>query len=174
MSNRVNGSLDAIRPARLSDYKAITALRQGLARQAHRERPDGFRPQMLGTTEAMFQIWLAIENHIVLVAELAGTIAGYVTIWVGCAQDDNSMFPSESLFIGEIAVAPSHRRRGVGRLLFSAVEAEGQRRNVETIGLSVNTQNEEGRAFYESLGYPAQGEYRRKIMRKVVRIENPQ
>ena len=166
--------LHAIRAARLSDYAAITALRQGLAQQGHRERPDAFRPQTLGTTEATFPLWLNAENHQVQVAEIASEIAGYVTIWGGRAQDNDHMFPTESLFIGEIAVAPAYRRRGVGRLLFAAVEAEGRKRGVETIGLSVNATNAEGRAFYESLGYTAQGEYRRKIMRKVVRIENPQ
>jgi diamine N-acetyltransferase len=174
MSNRLNGSVCDVRPAKLSDYPAIAVLRQELSRQSHRERPDAFRPQLLGATEATFHFWLNAENHIVLVADGADGFAGYVTIWIGGAQDSDVMFPSESIFIGEIAVAGAYRRRGVGRLLFSAVEAEGQRRNVETIGLSVNSLNEEARAFYESLGYPAQGEYRRKIMRKVVRIENPQ
>jgi diamine N-acetyltransferase len=174
MSNRLNGSACDVRPAKLSDYPAIGVLRQDLSQQSHRERPDAFRPQLLGATEATFHLWLNAENHIVLVADCAGGIAGYVTIWIGHAQDSDVMFPSESIFIGEIAVAGAFRRRGVGRLLFSAVEAEGQRRNVETIGLSVNSLNGEARAFYESLGYPAQGEYRRKIMRKVVRIENPQ
>jgi diamine N-acetyltransferase len=174
MPNRLLLTLDAIRPARLSDYAAITALRQGLALQGHRERPDAFRPQMLGTTEALFPLWLNADNHTVLVAEMTAEIAGYVTIWGGRAQDNDSMFPSESIFIGEIAVAPRYRRRGIGRLLFAAVEAEGRNRSAETIGLSVNSANAEGRAFYESLGYAAQGEYRRKILRKVVRIENPQ
>jgi diamine N-acetyltransferase len=174
MFNRLHLSLDAIRPARLSDYSAINAMRQDLSRQSHRERPDAFRPQLLGATEATFHQWLNIENHIVLVADAEGEVAGYVTIWIGGAQDSDVMFPSESIFIGELAVASTHRRRGVGRLLFAAVEAEGRNRNVETIGLSVNSLNDEARAFYESLGYLAQGEYRRKVMRKVVRIENPQ
>jgi diamine N-acetyltransferase len=174
MSNRLHLSLDAIRPARLSDYSAVNAMRQDLSRQSHRERPDAFRPQLLGATAATFHQWLSIDNHIVLVAEADSVVAGYVTIWIGGAQDSDVMFPSDSIFIGELAVAPTHRRRGVGRLLFAAVEAEGRKRNVETIGLSVNSLNEEARAFYESLGYAAQGEYRRKVMRKVVRIENPQ
>jgi diamine N-acetyltransferase len=174
MSNRLHLSLDTIRPARLSDFSAINAMRQDLSRQSHRERPDAFRPQVLGATEATFHQWLNVENHMVLVVDLGGAVAGYVTIWIGGAQDSDVMFPSESLFIGELAVAPAFRRRGIGRLLFAAVEAEGRKRNVETIGLSVNSLNEEARAFYESLGYAAQGEYRRKVMRTVVRIENPQ
>jgi diamine N-acetyltransferase len=174
MSNRLHLSLDAIRAAQLSDFSAINAMRQDLSRQSHRERPDAFRPQLLGATEATFHQWLNVENHLVLVLDVDGAVAGYVTIWMGGAQDSDVMFPSESIFIGELAVAAAYRRQGVGRLLFAAVEAEGLKRNVETIGLSVNSLNAEARAFYESLGYAAQGEYRRKILRTVVRIENPQ
>jgi ribosomal protein S18 acetylase RimI-like enzyme len=173
MLNRLQLNADAIRRAGPSDFSAINELRQELSRQSHRERPDTFRPQLLGATEATFHSWLNAENHIVLVVDAGGDIAGYVTIWVGSAQDSDVMFPSDSIFIGEIAVAAAYRRLGIGRLLFAAVEAEGRRRDAETIGLSVNTLNNEARAFYESLGYPAQGEYRRKILRQVVRIENP-
>jgi ribosomal protein S18 acetylase RimI-like enzyme len=160
-----------LRAARLDDFRAITDLRQDLSAQAHRERPDAFRPMFLGLTEATYYPWLTAQNHLVLVAEADGDVAGFVSIWIGHATDSDVMFPSESLFIGEIAVAPTQRRRGIGRFLFAAVEAEAARRNVETIGLSVNSANEQARAFYEGLGYPAQGEYRRKILRKIVRIE---
>jgi ribosomal protein S18 acetylase RimI-like enzyme len=172
MASSIHNSRAFIRAAALSDYASITHLRQELSLQSHCERPDAFRPQLLGATEATFHLWLNAENHSVLVAESEGEIAGYVTIWLGHPQDSDVMFPSTSIFIGEIAVALAHRRRGIGRLLFGAVESEGQRRDVETIGLSVNSLNERGRAFYQSLGYAAQGEYRSKVVRKVVRIEN--
>jgi GNAT superfamily N-acetyltransferase len=174
MSNRLHVSLDAVRLAKPSDCAGIIALRQALMRQSHLERPDTFRPTFLGLGAATFPAWLQADNHIVLVVDVGGDIAGFASVWVGRAQDSDIMFPTEALFIGEIIVAATHRRRGIGRLLFSAVEAEGRRRGVETIGLSVNTSNAEARAFYTSLGYPVQGEYRSKTLRTVVRIENPQ
>jgi diamine N-acetyltransferase len=175
MSDRLHVSADAIRPAGPGDYKAITALRQDLSRQSHRERPDTFRPSFLGLTEATFLPWLQAPNHIVMVVDIGGPdgseVAGFASVWLGTPQDSDIMFPTTSLFIGEIVVAEAFRRRGIGRMLFHAVEAEGRRHGVEAIGLSVNTPNAEARAFYDSLGYEPQGEYRRKPLRRIVRME---
>jgi ribosomal protein S18 acetylase RimI-like enzyme len=176
MSDRLHVSADAIRYAGPGDHKAITALRQDLSRQSHLERPDTFRPSFLGLTEATYLPWLNAPNHIVIVVDIGGDVAGgpvagFASIWLGTPQDSDIMFPTTSLFIGEIVVAQAFRRRGIGRMLFHAVEAEGRRHGVEAIGLSVNTPNVEARAFYDSLGYEPQGEYRRKPLRKVVRID---
>jgi ribosomal protein S18 acetylase RimI-like enzyme len=107
----------------------------------------------------------------VMVVDLDGEIAGFASVWLGTPQDSDIMFPTTSLFIGEIVVAEAFRRRGIGRLLFQAVEVQGRQHGVEAIGLSVNTPNAQARAFYDSLGYEAQGEYRRKPLRKIVRID---
>jgi ribosomal protein S18 acetylase RimI-like enzyme len=178
MSHRLHASADAIRPAGPGDFKAITAMRHDLTRQSHRERPDTFRPMFLGLTEATYTIWLNTPDHIVMVIDVdagsgsASVVAGFASVWIGTPQDSDIMFPTTSLFIGEIVVAEAFRRRGIGRLLFRAVEAEGRRLGVEAIGLSVNTPNTEARAFYDSLGYAPQGEYRRKPLRKVVRMQD--
>jgi diamine N-acetyltransferase len=169
------GKPDAlVRACRQADWQPVTALRQALSAQSHRERPDTFRPTFLGLTEATFLPWLTAPNHVVLVAEVAGEVAAFTSVWIGEPQDSDVMFPTSSLFIGELVVSQAYQRQSLGRLLFAAVEAEGRRLGVEAIGLSVNAPNTQARAFYDSLGYAPQGEYRRKALRQVVRIEKPE
>lgn len=49
--------------------------------------------------------------------------------------------------------APTHRRRGVGRLLVEEVAAWARTRNARTLGLMVTSVNETAIPFYERLGF---------------------
>ena len=62
-----------------------------------------------------------------------------------------------SLYVGRLAVLPSHRRRGIGRALMAAAEERARRMGLARIILGVRVQLPENRAFYESLGYRADG-----------------
>ena len=52
-----------------------------------------------------------------------------------------------------VAVAPSHQRRGVGRLLLQGAESWLARRDVPKVQLMVRDTNTAARGFYERLGY---------------------
>ena len=70
-----------------------------------RIRADGFGPQAAFTP---------------MVAELDGAVVGYVFFSAGYSTD----VASRSVFLHDIFVAPSARRRGVGHALMAAVAAE--------------------------------------------------
>lgn len=55
--------------------------------------------------------------------------------------------------IGGLVTAPSHRRRGIGRLLMAKAEAWAREQGLPTIGLRSNTKRTDAHAFYEQLGY---------------------
>ena len=63
----------------------------------------------------------------------------------------------QSLYVGRLAVLPSHRRRGIGRALMATAEERAQRMGLSRIILGVRVQVPQNRAFYESLGYRADG-----------------
>jgi len=63
----------------------------------------------------------------------------------------------QSLYVGRLAVLPSHRRRGIGRALMATAEERAQRMGLSRIILGVRVQLPQNRAFYESLGYRADG-----------------
>lgn len=62
--------------------------------------------------------------------------------------------PKESiLYVTEVAVDASHRRKGIANLMMEAVDALAEIRNVETIYLHVDVTNEAAVGLYERAGY---------------------
>jgi ribosomal protein S18 acetylase RimI-like enzyme len=53
--------------------------------------------------------------------------------------------------------APTHRRRGVGRLLVNAVLDWAKQREVKTLLLMVTSTNDSAKRFYEQLGFAMTG-----------------
>jgi ribosomal protein S18 acetylase RimI-like enzyme len=53
--------------------------------------------------------------------------------------------------------APTHRQRGIGRLLIKEVLAWARQRNVRTLQLMVTSSNETAIRFYEGLGFARTG-----------------
>jgi ribosomal protein S18 acetylase RimI-like enzyme len=70
-----------------------------------------------------------------------GAMAGFALCWT-------------SSFVKDIAVAPTHRRKGVGEALLLAAFGEFKARGHEQIGLKVEADNPSGaRRLYERLGF---------------------
>jgi ribosomal protein S18 acetylase RimI-like enzyme len=70
-------------------------------------------------------------------------------------------------YISNLAVDESWRKRGVGRRLMEACEAEAARWGEESVWLEVSLSNGAARSFYDSLGYTMVDETRgRDVIRK--------
>ena len=59
--------------------------------------------------------------------------------------------------ITNIAVHPDHRRRGAGRLLMDAIEADARRRAFNLLSLEVRVSNEPAIALYRAYGFEVAG-----------------
>ena len=57
------------------------------------------------------------------------------------------------LYLGRLAVLPSHRHQGVGRALMDSAEARATRSGLPAVRLGVRIALPENRAYYERLGY---------------------
>jgi len=72
-----------------------------------------------------------------------GRLAAYLVAWL----------VADEVHLGNIAVAPAYRRRGLARRLLAALERKGCERGARLVTLEVRRSNEAARALYEDLGY---------------------
>ena len=93
-----------VRRAELSDIPAVAALERA-------EFPDGADEGMLA------RLWKT-DGGVILAAEEGNDLLGYV--WARFVLDEGD--------IGNVAVAPDSRRRGIGAALLKALFAESERR----------------------------------------------
>ena len=82
------------------------------------------------------------------VAELDGELVGFASVserqhWVGDVDG----------YVGELAVAPSASRKGVGRMLIGAAEDWARERGLAHLTLETGASNRTARAFYAALGF---------------------
>jgi ribosomal-protein-alanine N-acetyltransferase len=66
----------------------------------------------------------------------------------------------DELHVTNIAVHPTHRRRGLARRLLGAILEDGRTRHLRAVTLEVRPTNDEARALYESFGFRVVGRRR--------------
>ncbi len=122
-----------VRRAKFSDIPAVAALERA-------EFPDG-------ADEGMLARLLDIDGGIILAAEEEKNLLGYV--WARFVLDEGD--------IGNIAVAPGFRRRGVGAALLAVLLDEAARRQTAVVQLEVRASNLAARRLYEKNGFETVG-----------------
>ena len=86
---------------------------------------------------------LAFQPELFLVGEIAGRVEA--TAMAG--------YEGHRGWINYLAVAPEHRRLGLGRRMMAAAEAELRKLGCPKINLQVRSGNRDVLAFYERLGF---------------------
>jgi ribosomal protein S18 acetylase RimI-like enzyme len=90
----------------------------------------------------------AVRAHIVELAYLDGEFAGLI-----------ELIPApDHLLLENLAVAPAHQRKGLGRRLMAHVEALARARGVPMVRLYTNKAFSSNLAFYRKLGYTLERE----------------
>ena len=87
------------------------------------------------------------DGGVILAAGEGDVLLGYV--WARFVLDEGE--------IGNIAVAPEHRRCGVGAALLGALFAESERRGAAVLRLEVRGSNLAARRLYEKNGFETVG-----------------
>jgi ribosomal protein S18 acetylase RimI-like enzyme len=98
-------------------------------------------------TPARVQHFISGAESSVIVARRARRIAAFAIMHFG---DDVA-------HLNLLAVAPEHRRQGLGRQLMDWLTATAIEAGVFRINLELRTQNGQARAFYENLGFDQLG-----------------
>ena len=101
-------------------------------------------------TEAARLVSQRENGEIVLVAEINGSLVGYVR---GFIRTLPLLSEGSIAVISELYVKPGFRGRGVGKLLIDAFSDEARRMNASRIAAEVPSQNIVAEKFYEKLGF---------------------
>lgn len=102
-------------------------------------------------SETAFRAVMRRQSGRVIVAEVQEQVVGYAVVW----------FTAEEGELGDIAVHPDRRRRGVGRILVEAVVEEARRRGAEQLFLQVRESNRAALRLYDGAGFRKVGRRRR-------------
>jgi GNAT superfamily N-acetyltransferase len=89
----------------------------------------------------------------ILVADVGGTIAGYVLILSKVVSDAIDDGDTEFGLIGDLVVLEEFRKRGYGTKLLSAAEDEAKANNVKWLRIGVLSSNRVASELYLSKGF---------------------
>jgi GNAT superfamily N-acetyltransferase len=90
----------------------------------------------------------ATPDHSLVIAELAGRVAGLLHVFARSAIEN----PREAV-VQAIVVDLAHRRSGIGMALMAEAERWGREHECRSVMLSSNVARAPAHAFYGALGY---------------------
>ncbi len=131
-----------IRPAQPEDAAALLALVAAL----NRDQGD---PDDVLTATRLREDVIANPTTIATVAQAPdGTLVGYAT----AHATYETGHAERGLYVGDLFVAPEHRRQGIARALLAAVARAGHAQGARHLWLTAKATNTAAHAFYRRLG----------------------
>ena len=100
---------------------------------------------------ARLRAYLGEPGHLLILALDGGPGAPLVVGQCAAVLHRHPDKPPE-LYVDEVGVAPSHRRRGLGRALMERMLLEGRARGCDEAWLGTESDNAEANALYRRLG----------------------
>lgn len=97
-----------------------------------------------------FTEWLKRSSRRLFVAEVDGQVHGFITAerWTSIPV----YRVSSEVYIGELFVEPSHRRKGIGRALVQAARDWADSIGAQRIRAGILARNDDGFAFWRAAG----------------------
>ncbi|MDQ3629379.1 MAG: GNAT family N-acetyltransferase [Actinomycetota bacterium] len=138
--------MPTLRPYVPGDAGAVLALNQS-------------HPDSVGPLDVRRQAWLVSLADSCLVADVAGELAGFVvTVAPGTAYDSPNYRWFEGTYadfayLDRVVVAEAHQRRGIGSLIYDAVEERARPRGRITLEVYAEPPNVGSLAFHAARGY---------------------
>jgi ribosomal protein S18 acetylase RimI-like enzyme len=143
-----------IRPAAPADLPALGRLGAHLVRVHHDFDAQRFLAPMPGI-EDMYAAFLGKQledpSVVILVAESGGEVLGYT--FAGVEGNDYMALRGPAGVLHDIVVDPSHRARGVGRMLLDATLAALEARGAPRVVLSTAERNESAQRLFARAGF---------------------
>jgi ribosomal protein S18 acetylase RimI-like enzyme len=142
-----------LRRATLDDAATLARLSRWVHDLHVGAEPEVYVPAEAAQVEAWARERLAAPGVRAVVAELDGAPVGYVVTTEIRRAGTPLAAPRAFLLVDELAVAPTARRRGVGRALMDAAHGLARASGLPRVELDVRSWNEAALGFYRALGY---------------------
>ncbi len=155
-----------IRDALESDLTSMAQLLL-IVHQLHVDaQPEIYREISLETAVEFLATRMAGKNTYLRVAELESELHAYCSAELRCAPSIPLLRSRESIYLNEIVVQPTSRRRGVGQALMDNLREWTRQRGVDEIELDVGHFNSGAKAFFGRHGFEVLRE------RMIARVEH--
>ncbi len=141
-----------IRLATKEDHAALLPIGLETQEKHADAHPDIFRHGVAGLPEDYFLEHIDSETQAIYVAEVAGTIVGYVLLEVQDNSYLDMLLPRRLVYITDIAVLQAYQKQGIGHLLFQQSVEWAKDKGAASLDLTVWEFNHDARAFYERHG----------------------
>lgn len=142
-----------IRPASPADVQSLADLGAIVQKLHHAHRPDAFKAANRRDLEAWFQQTLQQANWRIACATCGSVAVGYI-VTVDGHRAENAFAPARTWReIEQLAVRPTHRRRGVARALIEHVAQAALADRIGALELTAWAFNDEAQAVFRRLGF---------------------
>lgn len=98
-------------------------------------------------TESTFHALMRRPSASLITAEMSGTVVGFAVLWFAADEGE----------LGDLAVDPERRNRGIGRALVDRSIEEATLRGASALYLEVRESNEAARSLYAARGFELVG-----------------
>jgi ribosomal protein S18 acetylase RimI-like enzyme len=102
--------------------------------------------------ELMFRRCAEFDG-LVLVAEVDGILAGFVSVWTRYRSPEPSEDPAEHGYVSDLVTSSNHRGGGIGRALLRAAEERAREAGAPSLGISVKAGNTIACSLYAAEGF---------------------
>ncbi len=141
----------SIRRASVHDIPALNRLLCQVLEVHHQGRPDLFKGGVKKYTDLELGQLLLDDKRPVFVYEEEGKVLGYC-FCILLEQGDNILTDIRTLYIDDLCVEESQRRKGIAKALFQYVKTFAKEQGCYNLTLNVWELNPGARRFYESCG----------------------
>jgi shikimate dehydrogenase len=153
-SGRVADAALRVRPATPDDCAVLGELNAHIQHLHAAAHPNFFKPPSATTFPPDY--WselMARPDTVMLVAECAGAVVGYLYGDVTPAMETSSTYAFQRFHIHHIGVMPQQQGKGCGAALIAAAKQEARQRGIPRLTLATWAFNHQAHRFFEAQGF---------------------
>ena len=156
--------METVRRAETRDIPRLILLLKQVNRLHFEARPDLFRSGTKYDPAALEEILKDPRKPVFVWCDETDAVQGYAFCQVKEAKDHPLFCDHKELYIDDICVDETMRRKGIGRSLYERCCSFAREENCAILTLNVWEFNEGAAAFYEKMGMRTQRRYMETVL----------